>query len=104
VAYLDDVRRVAAGLPGATEGTSGGVPNRHVLAVRVADLGEKEALLASDPAGTKIFTEPHYNGFPAVLVRLAEIDVDELAELVSDAWRVMAPKALVEEFDRQGPG
>ena len=44
------------------------VPNPEVLAVRVASLPEKEELLAADPE--KFFTEPHYNGFPAVLVRL----------------------------------
>ena len=42
--------------------------------------------------GEKFFTEPHYNGFPAVLVRLATVDVDELAELVIDAWRCQAPR------------
>ena len=39
----------------------------------------------------KFFTEPHYNGFPAILVRLPEIEVEELAELIGDAWRCMAP-------------
>jgi hypothetical protein len=48
------------------------VPNPEVLAVRVANQAEKEALLAADPE--KFFTEPHYNGFPAVLVRLSSID------------------------------
>jgi hypothetical protein len=76
------------------------VPNHAVLAVRVADLEEKELLLASDPAGDKLFTEPHYNGFPAVLVRLAAIDADELAELLVEAWYCMAPKALRNDFDR----
>jgi hypothetical protein len=73
------------------------VHNLDVLAVRVASLGEKEMLLAADP--DKFFTEPHYNGFPAVLVRLAALDVDELAELVTDAWRCQAPKKLVKEYD-----
>ena len=73
------------------------VPNPEVLAIRVADLSEKEMLLASDD-GSKFFTEPHYNGYPAILVRLDAIDVDELAELITDAWCCQAPKALVEEF------
>ena len=73
------------------------VHNLDVLAVRVANLGEKEMLLAADP--DKFFTEPHYNGFPAVLVRLAAVDVDELAELVTDAWRCQAPRKLVKEYD-----
>ena len=55
-------------------------------------------LLKSDPE--KFFTEPHYNGFPAILVRLPAIDVDELAELLTDAWRCQAPRALVKEFER----
>ena len=76
------------------------VPNHEVLAVRVADLEEKELLLASDPAGETFFTEPHYNGFPAVLVRLAAIDPGELGELLVEAWYCMAPKALRSDFDR----
>jgi hypothetical protein len=76
------------------------VPRPDVLAVRVADLVEKEMLLASDPE--KFFTEPHYNGFPAVLVRLPEVGVDELRELIVGAWRAQAPAALVEAYDRGG--
>jgi hypothetical protein len=73
------------------------VPQPEVLAVRVANAGEKEALIASDPE--TFFTEPHYNGFPAVLVRLPNIGVEELREVLTDAWRIQAPKALVREFD-----
>jgi hypothetical protein len=73
------------------------VPNPEVLAIRVADLSEKEMLLASDD-GSKFFTEPHYNGYPAILVRLDAIDIDELEELITDAWCCQAPKAVVEEF------
>jgi len=75
------------------------VPQPAVLAVRVASQAEKEMLLASDEE--KFFTEPHYNGFPAVLVRLAAVDTDELAELITDAWRCQAPPALVKEFARR---
>jgi hypothetical protein len=71
------------------------VPQPAVLAVRVASQEEKEALLAADPE--KFFTEPHYNGFPAVLVRLAAVDDAELLELLTDAWRCRAPKRLVQE-------
>jgi hypothetical protein len=71
------------------------VPQPSVLAVRVASEEEKQALLAADPA--KFFTEAHYNGFPAVLVRLAEVDEQELAELLTDAWRCRAPKRLVKD-------
>jgi hypothetical protein len=74
------------------------VPNPDVVAVRVADQEEKEMLLAADPK--TFFTEPHYNGFPAVLVRLPAIDVDELTALITEAWRCQAPRALVDEFER----
>ena len=73
------------------------MPNPKVLAVRVADEGEKLALIASDPE--KFFTEPHYNGYPAVLVRLEAIDEDELTELLTDAWRLSAPRRLLAELD-----
>lgn len=76
------------------------VPRADVIAIRVADESEKEMLLASD--GEKFFTEPHYNGYPAVLVRLAAIEVDELEELITDAWRCQAPRALVKEFEQGG--
>ena len=65
------------------------VANPAVLAVRVANLGQKDALLAAQPK--KFFTEPHYNGFPAVLVRLSEVKVGELRTLLEDAWRCMSP-------------
>jgi hypothetical protein len=74
------------------------VPNPLVVAVRVADLFEKDALLASGEE--KFFTEPHYNGYPAILVRLPLIDPQELEELITDAWRSQAPKALVEARER----
>jgi hypothetical protein len=75
------------------------VPQPEVLAVRVADQAEKEILLEVD--GEKFFTEPHYNGFPAILVRLASIDPDELEELITDAWRYQAPRALADKFDQR---
>ena len=73
------------------------IPRPDVLAIRVSGDTEKQALLAADP--TKFFTEPHYNGFPAVLVRLPEITPTELQELLTDAWRIQAPRALVKTFD-----
>jgi hypothetical protein len=126
MATQEDVRRVALSLPqtseaadhfgfgvlskGKTKGFAWAwnerieakkprVPNPEVLAVRVRNQAEKEELLASDPE--KFFTEPHYNGFPAVLVRLPAIDASELAELITDAWRCQAPRALATELDRQ---
>jgi hypothetical protein len=77
------------------------VANPKVLAVRVPNLGEKDALIASDP--DIYFTEPHYNGFPAVLVRLAAISRAELEELLIEAWRLQAPKQLVREYDAAHP-
>jgi len=65
------------------------VPNPDVLAVRVANLGQKDALLAAD--SKKFFTEPHYAGFPAVLVRLAAVTAADLKLLLADAWRCQAP-------------
>jgi hypothetical protein len=69
------------------------VPNPAVLAVRVANEVEKDLLISSMPK--KFFTEPHYNGYPAVLVRLAEVRVPELKALLEEAWRLQAPKQLV---------
>lgn len=68
------------------------VPQPKVIAARVASLDDKEILLALDPK--KFFTEPHYNGFPAVLIRLAAITVGELRPILTEAWRCLAPKDL----------
>jgi hypothetical protein len=68
------------------------IPRPDVLVVRVSDLLDKDALIASERR--KFFTEPHYSGFPAVLVQLELIDVPELEELILDAWRTQAPKDL----------
>ena len=125
MAKQEDVRRIALSLPETSEdpnrfafsvpnkGKSKGivwvwlerihprkarVPNPSVIAVAVADLNEKELLLAANPG--KYFTEPHYNGYPAILVRLADVDADELRGLIVNAWGCAAPKALVERFKR----
>jgi len=74
------------------------VPCPDVIAVRVANLDAKEILLMAD--SRKFFTEAHYEGFPAVLVRLKEIGHAELSELITQAWAVQAPKALVAKFAR----
>jgi hypothetical protein len=66
-----------------------------VLAARVPDLGAKEALLADDP--DVYFTTPHFDGYPAVLVRLDRIEVSELEELLVEAWLARAPKRLATE-------
>jgi hypothetical protein len=115
-----DVRRIALSLPGAEEaqdhfafsvtnnGKSKGfawvwkervapkqarAPNPAVLAVRVANNAQKDLILSSDTR--KFFTEPHYNGYPAVLVRLKEVSVADLRVLLEEAWRCQAPKALL---------
>jgi hypothetical protein len=120
VADQDDVRRIALELPEVREDDdhfafSVGkkaiawvwskreapkqprVPEPGVLAIRVGGAAEKQALLGADEE--KFFTEDHYNGFPAVLVRLAAVDEVELRELLTDAWRIQAPRALVKQHD-----
>lgn len=74
------------------------VPNPDVIAIRVRNNAEKEMLVEAEPA--KFFTEPHYNGFPAILVRLAAVEVDELETLLLNGWRCQAPPALVKRFDQ----
>jgi len=68
------------------------VPNFDVIAVRVEGLAEKERLLAAYP--TALFTEPHYDGFPAVLVRVNAVSVADLRALITAAWRCQAPVDL----------
>jgi hypothetical protein len=75
------------------------VANPGVIAVRVPTVAQRDALIAAD--ARRFFTEPHYEGFPAVLVRLDAVTVNDLAVLIPDAWRCMAPKALVAA--RDGP-
>lgn len=125
MASWDDVRQIALALPETTEqssregtaqwrvrdkgfvwerplrrgdlealGTS--APTGPVLAVRVPDLGAKEALLADNES--VYFTTPHFNGYPAVLVRLDRIPVPELEELIVEAWLSRAPKRLATEY------
>jgi hypothetical protein len=107
----DDVVAIGTALPGVEVGTSYGTPALKVagkglcrlrtdpdaLAIRVIDMGEREALLQSEP--DVFFTIPHYDGYPYVLVHLEAIGREELAELVQDAWRLRAPKRLVAAFD-----
>jgi hypothetical protein len=70
------------------------VPNPAVIAVRVANDGQNSALLSAD--GKKYFTEPHYDGFPAVLVRLDAVSVADLKVLIAEAWRCQAPPELAQ--------
>ena len=71
-------------------------PNGAILAMWVPDLGVKEALLADDP--DVYLTTPHFDGYRAILIRLGEIPVPELEELIVEAWLDRAPKRLVSEY------
>ena len=125
MATWDDVSRLALTLPEADEGTTYGgnrawtvrkklfvwerplrksdlaalgdaAPDGPILGARVEHLIAKEALLA-DEAGV-FFTTPHFDGYPAVLIRLPDIELDLLEEVVTEAWLVRAPKRLVRDF------
>jgi len=72
-------------------------PDGPVLGAMVADLGEKEALLAEDPA--VFFTTPHFNGYGAVLVRLDRITPEQLKQVVTEAWLARAPTRLLNEYE-----
>jgi hypothetical protein len=71
-------------------------PDGPILGARVEHLGAKEALLADDPG--VFFTTPHFDGYPAVLVRLDHIDVEDLNEVIVEAWLARAPKRLAQAY------
>jgi hypothetical protein len=124
MASWDDVRRIALALPDTSERMSrelrqwrvkdklfvwerplrrkevealgDDAPDGPILGARVEHLGAKEALLADDPH--VFFTTSHFDGYPAILVRLERIAVEELDELVTEAWLARAPKRLVEVY------
>ncbi len=124
MATWDDVQRLALALPETSERESRGLrgwrvkdkgfvwerplrradyaalgddaPDGPILGARVEHLGAKEALLADDPA--VFFTTPHFDGYPAILVRLEPISVEDLEELVTEAWLAAAPKRLAKAF------
>jgi hypothetical protein len=124
MASWEDVRRIALALPESSEASSRGLaswrvrdkgfvwerplrgadvralgdeaPDGPILGVRVEHLGAKEALLAD--ASDVFFTTPHFDGYPAVLVRLDRIAVDELNELIVEAWLCRAPKRLARQY------
>lgn len=126
MATWEDVRRIALGLPETDEILRWGdpawrvrkkafvwdrplrrsdlaalgdaAPGGPILGAYVPDVGAKEALIADDPE--IYFTTPHFDGFPAVLVRLERIGADELEELVTEAWFVRAPKRLAAKFSK----
>ncbi len=128
MADWDDVRRIALALPETGEGTSRGLrqwqvkgkgfvwerplrrsdhealgdaaPDGPILGAWVEHLGAKEALLA-DESGV-FFTTPHFDGYAAILVRLEEIGLEDLEELIAEAWLARAPKRLAREFLERG--
>ena len=77
-----------------------GKPRRirtDIAVLYVGDEAEKQALLLGEP-GT-FFTTPEYDGWPLVMLRLAEVDTRRLSELVTDAWRMRAPQSIAGELD-----
>jgi hypothetical protein len=79
-----------------------GHPYDDLLVIRTANEADKAELVQDDGP---FFTIDHFNGYKAVLVqlsRLEEISRDELAEVLTEAWRVCAPKSLVKKFDAEG--
>jgi hypothetical protein len=125
MATWDDVSRIALALPDAEEGSTYGgkrawtvrkkmfvwerplrksdlaalgdaAPDGPILGAKVEHLIAKEALLADDPR--VFFTTPHFDGYPAVLVRLPQIGVELLEEVVAEAWLTCAPKRLARDY------
>ncbi len=124
MATWEDVRRIALALPETSERLSrdlsqwrvkdklfvwerplrradiealgDNVPDGPILGARVEHSGAKEALLADDP--DLFFTTPHFDGYPAILVRLDEITVEDLDEVIVEAWLARAPKRLVKAY------
>jgi hypothetical protein len=74
-------------------------PADPILAVRVEDLGEKEAVLAAAPAA--FFTIPHFDGYAAVLIQLKKVGKRALREAITDGWLACAPPALADQHMRR---
>jgi hypothetical protein len=123
MADAEDVRRVALALPDVEEIDSDGfdfrvggkgfcwsyperMPGRprvirtDIAVLFVGDEAEKQALVLGEPE--LFFTEPGYEDWPLVMLRLVGVDTDRLTELVTDAWRMRAPGSLPAELDTGG--
>lgn len=81
-----DIRRFGSQMP----------PAGPILAIRVEDLAEKEAVLAAHPQA--FFTIPHFDGYPAVLVELRTANATELREAITDGWLACAPPQLADAY------
>ena len=71
-------------------------PDGAILAVRVEDLGEKEAVLAAQPKA--FFTIPHFDGYAAVLIQLKSVSKRALREALVDGWLACAPPNLANDY------
>ncbi|MGH4025674.1 MAG: MmcQ/YjbR family DNA-binding protein [Pseudonocardiaceae bacterium] len=71
-------------------------PDGPILAVRVEDLGEKEAVLAAQPDA--FFTIPHFDGYAAVLVQLSNVSRNALRDALIDGWAACAPPKIAEQY------
>jgi hypothetical protein len=123
MADAEDLCRLALALPGAEEIDSDGfdfrvdgkgfvwsyperIPGKprtirvDIAVLFVGDEAEKQALLLGEP--NVFFTAPGYDGWPLVMLRLAEVGTERLAELITDAWRMRAPADLASELDTEG--
>jgi hypothetical protein len=124
MATFEDVRRIALALPDVTANEAGTefrvdgkliahpwlervdprkgrIPNLEVAVVRVAAEADKDVLIGMDPA--VFFTEPHFDGWPSIHVRLAAASDSLLEQLLTDAWRTRAPKRLLGRMDAGPP-